>query len=622
MTQPAPDDDVFVVPRPNTTGLAVLKDALYAADRSPQLIHSALAYLQKQGLSAADLRVHVERLRALSEATNDLEEVVEEQALAALDMIEGLAGPLSLKWNATELAQIHLARILNPAALRDAFTFALRPNDLLPPRPTEQIDGSLAVGVVEEIGRQLSEGVYRPERADVFHVPKARMTTRPASLLAPVDRVIYEALAGIVFNDIERRKSASVFSGTRSTERTNEAEAHALYANSPRTWTTDYVVATDIESFFESVSFARLADTLAGQGLARAPSFLRALKLFLTAVTGADSGLPQGPLASEVFATAFLFPLDAALSRAKHPYARYVDDLLIGCRSVQHARSVISHVEDILAPLGLRLNGQKTRVMKRETYIANLDTSRVNLGVARLRERALDAALQSSERDEALDALLEELNISEQTMWDIFYHGTVDIDDVLAEHREELLPPLVDSYADYFHQLTEQLAAPTSDTNFASLEKDLRESVAFLTAGERVVELEEVSSSLRWFPRLAPVVAKYLASVSDQKPHAVAQQIQAWLSSTEESDYVIAWMAHATQISSPATARSLIPSLREAARKGHPLTRASTTWALDALGALDDETLRIVADSSSRALRAEIYFGGLQSRQAAWPLLE
>ncbi|WNB87607.1 RNA-directed DNA polymerase [Cellulomonas sp. ATA003] len=440
------------------------------------------------------------------------------------------------------------------------------------------------------------------------------MTSRPASLLAPIDRVVYEALAGTVLASVRDRMAPTVFwPRDRASDPAAAALAHGVYASQPLLWQHDYVVVADIESFYESISHKRLATMMQRDYAPTDPSFGAALELFLDAVMGSEYGLPQGPLASDVFATAFLARIDQSSATSGFPYARYVDDMLIGCDSVQHARRRIDLLEGQLADLGLRLSGSKTRVMKTATYVANLDRPGNSEG-HQLGERHRHVSESSGlgERSAEDDIPgLEDVDWDEDEVSDSIYRWTANVDDVVASYRVDLDPRLVEAFAQRFAEATSALDQHEAGSKYWAIERDFRDSIPYLAAGDYLVELGALSRAVRWFPALAPLAGAYMAAISHRYPAPVAEEIEVWLSSSDESDWVVAWIAHAARRSSLPTRQRLLAPLMAAALAGQPLTRASATWTLYQEEAVDDYLLASLAASLSSALWAEMRFGGL-----------
>src|ERR1700722_11075152 len=120
------------------TVLAELGRQIASHDTTDEDIFLPLRALQRLGLSSADLMVHIERIRDANDVTID-HDVVEENCLLALDMIVGTLPHESLRWDSAETARIFLPKVVRPELLSRGLAAALKPSDMLPPRPAREI---------------------------------------------------------------------------------------------------------------------------------------------------------------------------------------------------------------------------------------------------------------------------------------------------------------------------------------------------------------------------------------------------------------------------------------------------------------------------------------------------
>ena len=216
---------------------------------------------------------------------------------------------------------------------------------MLPPRrnvvPVEDIQ--------TELGPVLSERLrnfeLEPQPASFFRVPKDRFVTRPAALLAPNDRVCFEALADMI---------APVFDSAAPSNmiwpRNRQQVEHSAFAQRPLDWDYPYIVSVDIERYYENVDHGRLALVLASELRANSV-FTRTVEAFLDSVMSTDTGLPQGPPASEIFASCYLLLIDRHLIQQGIDYVRYMDDYRFGAYSVLDARIKLEALESMLRDL-------------------------------------------------------------------------------------------------------------------------------------------------------------------------------------------------------------------------------------------------------------------------------
>ena len=180
-------------------------------------------------------------------------------------------------------------------------------------------------------------------------------------------------------------------------------------------------LSVDVQSFYDSIRH-----DLLGEALRRAdcdPQVAAALAGWLGEVMGRPQGLPQGLGASDPLASAVLAPLDRALAREGVRYVRHGDDLrVVGT----HADVSDAHrlVRDELRDLGLVINDDKTRVLRRDTYLERRSE------IARGAREYLEAA-DTGARHSAIYRLLEAVGDDDELSWS-WYHGSLSVPEVLA----------------------------------------------------------------------------------------------------------------------------------------------------------------------------------------------
>jgi hypothetical protein len=583
--------------------VAHLHDVVRRSDTEPAELLLALRALQRMGLSAADLRVHVERVRAGNEAT-DNDPLVEDCAILALEMISGRLSPTySLSWDASELARIHMPKIIDAHLLTRVSLPALTPNNLLPPRSIGAEQLEMPPAVADQLYANLNKYELAPQRADFFRVPKSGLTSRPAALLAPVDRVLYEALAEPLADLLAQSLPAEVV-WPRSR---NEGPSYSQFAQLPREWQSRYVVVADIESFYECVDHLVLAHFASRHIKKR--SYAIAVESFLNSVMGTSSGLPQGPAASDLFASAYLAPADSILRDEGWLFARYADDYLIGASSVVEGRRKLQHLEAMLREVNLRLNSGKTKILRRSTYLEGLDQP--NRRIETLRSKLRDVMieqLRSTEDPDVAEAILREAGVGEEVLFDLLYHGTLNIDEVIAQVGDRLRPPLLDAYAIYFERSAHLLQKGKVPDDLSSHESDLRTCLLYLAGGRREVDLATIDVVLKWFPRIAPLVAAYLLSVrpSDDVADFVARRVNR----PAEMDWVTSWLCYVAEAAPGLVGDKLYNALRRLARSSKYgwLSRSGAVRALASARRLDGSTWNLVIQDASSAMRAELIF--------------
>lgn len=580
--------------------LSRLERALVGGDAAG--LKMALQALQRLGLSQSTLRLHVERLRAENDVTAQ-DDAVEEAALSALDLIQGSGLAGGLEWGAAELAAIHLPRSLTEEDFRGGAIYAFAPNDLLPPRLAEAPTPEAFKRVVNDQYASLLAGEGHPEEADFFPVPKGAFTTRRAALLAPSDRLIFEALVNRVASDVNRLLPAQVV-WPRTRE---DPPVYSAFAETPLGWGCKYIVRADIQNFFESIPHDRLAYGLASR--AHLPeAYQLALESFLTAVMGSVYGLPQGPVGSDLLASAYLADIDDSLAETGWDFLRYADDYFVGAGSLADGRAKLSFIEARLSGIGLNLNGSKSRVLRADTYQQGLEERPFGRGFRERIRLIAESDRQPSEHDEDFEDVLRDVSRLQVDLWSNVYHGEFRADDLLREARQRLPPSILRSYAEYFRSEIGVMARGEEVPNEAKLESELAECLIFMAAGGEVATSDELVVAVAWFPKIAPYVSAYLEAVSEREPAAVADVLKRTLSDSAQMDWVRAWLCAVCEGEPHLVNQGLAETLHSLTREVDTgaLTRAVASRALWRAGLLDAETLRHVLNVSTPALRLEL----------------
>ena len=133
----------------------------------------------------------------------------------------------------------------------------------------------------------------------------------------------------------------------------------------------DYVVIADVASFYFFVDHQileqRIVDSTAQADTAEA------LRSLLAAVLNRPYGLPQNFWASDVLADLYISWVQRRLQRAGIPTFRHNDDFRLGAASFGAGLQALERLQEELNAVGLDLNGEKSWILLRENYEANLD---------------------------------------------------------------------------------------------------------------------------------------------------------------------------------------------------------------------------------------------------------
>lgn len=261
---------------------------------------------------------------------------------------------------------------------RSAGVDGVAPRDIVTPK---------VAGFLDRLRDDLKARQFTPTRVREKMIPKGGGKLRRLGIPTAADRVVQAALK-LVLEPIFEADFKPCSYGFRSKRRAQDAIAEIHYFGAPvRKY--DWVFEADITACFDEIDhtalMARVRDRVADKrilGLVKA--FLKAGVL---SEDGANrdtiTGTPQGGILSPLLANIALSVLDEhftgkwealgpAWTRAKRRRAgvpayrlvRYADDFVVlvgGTRD--DAEALWDEVSSVLAPMGLRLSAEKTRVV-------------------------------------------------------------------------------------------------------------------------------------------------------------------------------------------------------------------------------------------------------------------
>lgn len=239
---------------------------------------------------------------------------------------------------------------------------------------------------LQRVRTQLRARTFRPVEVRQVMIPKSSGKLRKLGIPTVTDRVVQAALK-LVLEPIFEADFAPCSYGFRPNRRAQDAvaEIHHLTTKSYH-----WVLEADIEACFDQIDHVPLLDRVRAKiGDKRV---LRLVKAFLKAGVmtttgtreGTHTGTPQGGILSPLLANIALSVLDEHFMRkwnqdmgsevarqrrkrqgkANYRLIRYADDFVIvvtGQR--EHAERLRAEVAAVLAPMGLRLSEEKTRVV-------------------------------------------------------------------------------------------------------------------------------------------------------------------------------------------------------------------------------------------------------------------
>ena len=254
--------------------------------------------------------------------------------------------------------------------------------DGIAPRSIEPGGGEFLEGIRDDLKARR----YTPTRVREKLIPKASGKLRRLGIATASDRVV-QAVLKLVLEPVFEADFKPCSYGFRPNRRAHDAiaEIHFL-GSSPRNY--EWVFEADITACFDEISHSALLGRMRRRvGDKRVLGLVKAfLGAGILSEDGVDrntiTGTPQGGILSPCLANIALSVLDEHFThkwealgpewtRAKHRKAgvptyrlvRYADDFVVMVKGTrEHAEALRAETSMVLAPIGLRLSEEKTRV--------------------------------------------------------------------------------------------------------------------------------------------------------------------------------------------------------------------------------------------------------------------
>jgi len=216
----------------------------------------------------------------------------------------------------------------------------------------------------KQLVQSIKDGKYHPNPVRRVEIPKDNGKTRNLGIPTVVDRVIQQAIAGVLSPIFEKQFSDNSY-GFRPKRSAHDAMKKCVeYADQGY----KYVVDMDLEKFFDTVNQSKLIEILSrtikdGRVISLIHKYLRVGVVEHNTFKETGVGVPQGGPLSPLLSNIMLNELDHELERRGHRFVRYADDIIIFCKSKRSAYRTLTNILPFIEEkLFLKVNREKTTV--------------------------------------------------------------------------------------------------------------------------------------------------------------------------------------------------------------------------------------------------------------------
>lgn len=219
---------------------------------------------------------------------------------------------------------------------------------------------------------------YKPEKMEVFYLPKKSFVLRKAMVGTFVDRLIYTAVVNELAATIDSHLSQYVFSARYNM--TSDV-GDGMIVNGVEQWTKmNYLIESWIKDTSKGcivrLDLLNYYDTINKQMLIRLlreivvdeneKDCVTLLESMLNGFAKDDEGhgIPQNCDASSLLATFYVSHIDELVQDKALHYCRFMDDMYFMAKDVYEARDLLQAIEKHLRSIDLSVNAQKVKFIK------------------------------------------------------------------------------------------------------------------------------------------------------------------------------------------------------------------------------------------------------------------
>jgi hypothetical protein len=230
----------------------------------------------------------------------------------------------------------------------------------------------------------LKKGSYRSQSPLVYKIEKKYGVCRHMILPQPMDALVLQTLTEHIYPKI--KKKAPTKNAFYSRNRSNSKKPHEISEFDSFSWLENwkrmqkeiyrfnqdknFIVVTDLTNYFDSVDLQDLRHFISTNFDINETTIDLVFRI-ITDIAWIPDYLPFMPRglptinieAIRLLAHSYLFEIDKILKKKTDGnFARWMDDITIGCDSIGDGSEIISSISDVLKSRGLALNLSKTNI--------------------------------------------------------------------------------------------------------------------------------------------------------------------------------------------------------------------------------------------------------------------